>query len=405
MGVNVLPIPEDQRRAFYDVLAVVYGFESTDKEFERFDRYFEWDRSRGAFDGDRLVSTIGAFSLEMTVPGATMPCGGTTVVSVLPTHRRRGILRMMIDSHLAEVRKREEPIAGLWASDSAIYGRFGYGSAARATEIEIRRDHAAFHRLAPEPTPARLVTVEEAERLLPRFYDEFRLQFPGLFARSPAWWKNRRFHDDPSNRNGYTPHRFAVTETDGAVTGYVQYRYKPSWNEGHGEGDVRIVEMFGTDPSSWAGLWRYLLDHDLTARVIAPNRSLEDPIFELLAGRRRAKGSIEDSLWIRIMDVARALEGRHYPHPAQTVIALHDPIDGSLTRWGLDVSPEGSEVTPSDSEPAVTMDLEDLGAFFMGWPRFQALGRAGRIQGDPPVLAALDRAFAWSPEPWAPEVF
>lgn len=405
MGVNVLPVPEERRRDFHETMGLVFGFEPTEADQERFDSYFPWDRSRAAFDGDALVGTLGAFSLDMTVPGGTMACGGTTVVSVLPTHRRRGILRLMIDSHLAEVRDREEPIAGLWASDSAIYGRFGYGSAARATEIEIRRDHAEFHRLVPEPAPVRLIDKEEAERVLPEFYDRFRLRYPGMFARSEIWWRNRRLHDDRHSRNGFTPFRFAVTESAGSVTGYAQYRYKSEWTDGHGEGTVRVTELFAADASAQAGLWRYLLDHDLTAKVVAPHRSIDDPIFDLLAGRRRVKGTVEDSLWIRIMDIRRALEGRRYSAPVATVLAVHDPIDGSLTRWQLELSPEGAEVTTTTADPDVTLDLEDLGAGLLGWPRFQELGRAGRLEGDPAVLARLDAAFTWSPSPWCPEVF
>jgi predicted acetyltransferase len=405
MGVNVLPVPDDRRRDFHEVLGLVFGFEPTDADHERFDLYFPWERSRGAFDGESLVGTLGAFSLDMTVPGGTMACGGTTVVAVLPTHRRRGILRMMIDSHLAEVREKEEPIAGLWASDSAIYGRFGYGSAARATDIEIEREHAGFHRLVPEPAPVRLIDKEEAGRILPAFYDEFRLSYPGMYARSEAWWQHRRLHDDRHNRNGFTPFRFAVTESGGTVTGYVQYRYKAEWTDGHGAGTIRVVELFAADASALAGLWRYLLDHDLTAKVVAPHRAVDDPVFDLLAGRRRAKGTIEDSLWIRIMDVKRALEGRRYSASAATVLALHDPIDGSLTRWQLDLSPEGASVTPTSAEPEVTMDLEDLGGGLLGWSRFRELGRAGRLEGDSQLLARLDAAFTWSPSPWCPEVF
>lgn len=405
MGVTVLPVPDGRRREFHETMGLVFGFEPTEADQERFDSYFPWDRSRAAFEGDSLVGTLGAFSLDMTVPGGTMACGGTTVVSVLPTHRRRGILAMMIDSHLADVREHEEPLAGLWASDSAIYGRFGYGSAARATEIEIQRDHAEFHRLAPEPAPVRLIDKDEAERVLPEFYDGFRFRYPGMFARSDVWWRNRRLHDDPQDRNGFTPFRFAVTEAAGSATGYAQYRYKPEWTDGHGEGTVRVTELFAADAPALAGLWRYLLDHDLTAKVVAPNRSIDDPVFDLLAGRRRVKATVEDSLWIRIIDVERALGGRRYSARAGTVLAVHDPIDGSSSRWQVDLSPEGADVTATRAEPEVTLDLEDLSAGLLGWPRFQELGRTGRLEGDPAVLAQLDAAFTWSPSPWCPEVF
>ncbi len=406
MGVTIGPVSEDRAADFLRTMGAAFGFDIEDEDrVRRFSDVFEWDRSRGAFEGDQIVGTAGAFSLDLTVPGGTLPCAGTTVISVLPTHRRRGILRSMMDSHLDDVRQREEPIAGLWASDSAIYGRFGYGSAAQSVEVEVSREHGNFHRLAPPAAPIRLVSAQEARRLLPPFYDRFRLTTPGFYGRSEQWWDLRRFRDDPGDRNGATAYRYAVTETDGELTGYVQYRYKENWDEGHGEGEVRVRELLGTDPSSWAGLWRFILNHDLTAKIVAPERSPRDPLFEMLEGRRRARQKLEDSIWIRIMDVEKALEGRSYSARADVVVEIHDPLDASTSVWHLDLTPEGSVVSPSKEAPDVAMDLEDLGACFLGWSRFTDLARAGRLTGEDGHLLALDHAFSWSPVPWCSEVF
>lgn len=406
MGVTIGAVDRDQVMVFLATMGRAFGSDVDDEaRADRFAEVFEWDRSRAAFDGDQMVGTSGAFSLDMSVPGATMACGGTTVVSVIPTHRRRGILRSMMDAHLLDVRDREEPIAGLWAADSAIYGRFGYGCATQAVDLEISRNHTRFHRLAPAPAPVRLITADEAAQMVPAFYDEVRLSIAGFYARSNTWWANRALVDTPERRGGASAYRYAVTESDGKVTGYVQYRFKENWDSGHGQGELRIDEMLGTDPESWSGLWRFILDHDLMATVKAPMRSMEDPILELLEGRRRAAQKLSDSLWIRVMDPKKALEGRSYSGSARIVVALHDPLDATITTWLLDLARDGAEVTPSDADPDVTMDLEDLGACFMGWSRFSALGGAGRITATPDCLRALDRAFAWSPLPWCPEVF
>lgn len=405
MGVSVAPVPPERAGELLTAMGGSFGFDPDAGDVERFRKVFDWDRIRAAHDGEAIVGTVGAHSLDLTVPGATMACGGTTIVSVLPTHRRRGILRMMLDSHLEDVREREEPIAGLWASDSAIYGRFGYGCAAQSARLEIPRDHSRFHRLAPDPAPVRLVDAEEAHALLPPHYDRVRREIPGFFGRSDVWWENRRFRDEKADRDGATAYRYAVAEVAGEVTGYVQYRFKEDWSDGHGEGEVRVRELVGSDPAAWAGLWRFLLDHDLTTTVSAANRSVEDPLLELLEGRRRASMKVTDSLWIRVMDPSAALEGRSYSAPVSTVLALHDPIDASVTTWRLELSPEGSEVTRTSAEASITMDVEDLGACFMGWSRFRSLAGSGRVEGDYSALAALDRAFGWSPLPWCNEVF
>lgn len=405
MGVTIGPVPPERADEYLDVAGGAFGFDHDEGDTSRFSRYYEWDRARAAYDGERMVGTAGAYSLEMTVPGSTMSCGGTTVVSVLPTHRRRGILRMMLDSHFEDVRERGEPIAGLWASESSIYGRFGYGIAARDAEIEVRRDHGGFHRLAAPQAPVRLIGREEATKLLPDFYDSVRHRHPGFFARSRAWWNDRRLHDPPDDRDGATAFRFAVTEENGHVTGFVQYRYKEQWTDGHGAGEVRITELLAGGPESWSGLWHFVLEHDLTATIKASHRSIDDPIFGLLAAPRRARTTVDDSLWIRIMDIPAALEGRSYAANAAVVVSVHDPVDASLTTWRLDVSPEGAEISASDEAPDVELDLSDLSACFMGWSRFQDMAAAGRIAGDHRFLRELDAAFDWFPSPWCPEVF
>jgi len=406
MGVTIGTVDREQVMVFLATMGRAFGFDTDNEErAENFAEIFEWPRSRAAFDGDQMVGTTGAFSLDLTVPGARMACGGTTVVSVLPTHRRQGILRSMMDAHLLDVRERGEPIAGLWAADSAIYGRFGYGCAAQAVDLEISRNHSKFHRLAPAPAPVRLIASDEASEMLPPFYDDIRRTVPGFYARSSTWWRTRILRDSPDRRGGASAYRYAVAESDGKVIGYVQYRFKEKWDHGHGEGELLIDELFGTDPESWSGLWRFALDHDLMARVKASQRSVEDPILELLEGRRRAAQTLADSLWIRVMDVKTALEGRSYSQPVNVVISLHDPLDATTSSWRLDLGPDGAEVTPSDADPDVVMDLEDLGACFMGWSRFSAMARTGRITGEPDRLNALDGAFTWRPVPWCPEVF
>src|SRR6266581_356853 len=39
----------------------------------------------------------------------------------------------------ADVRDRGEPIAALWASEDTIYGRYGYGPAARCVDVRLPR--------------------------------------------------------------------------------------------------------------------------------------------------------------------------------------------------------------------------------------------------------------------------
>lgn len=240
---------------------------------------------------------------------------------------------------------------------------------------------------------------------MPAFYERIRASTPGLLGRSTAWWEWRHFRDEEEDRDGSTAYRYATTGPIHEITGFVQYRHKESWADGHAQGEIKVNQLFGSDPESWAGLWRFVLDHDLIARVTASHRSVEDPLFDLLSARRRARLEPSDALWVRVMDPKAALESRAYSDSARVVVGVHDPNTTENSTWRLDLSPEGAEVTRIDEAASVTMDLEDLGACFLGWARLQALSRAGRVAGPPSDVAALDRAFSWSPLPWCPEIF
>jgi predicted acetyltransferase len=311
----------------------------------------------------------------------------------------------MMRAHLDEVLEREEPTAALWASDSAIYGRFGYGQAAVDFDVTVRRDHVEFHRSAPEPAPVRMVDAIEASKLLPPFYEDIRASTPGFYARSPVWWEHRVLADEEHRREGATSYRYGVVDGPSGIDGYVQYRIKSDWDDSHGAGKVLVRELFGTTSESWSGLWTYVLNHDLTAEITAERRSSQDPVFDLLAGTRRAKALRFDNLWVRIMDVPRALEARSYSAPVDVVFEVHDPMGDIDGRYRLVASPEGAECSRTDAEASISLDAEDLGGIYMGRSRLRTLARVGRLQGAPESLSTADAAFTWEPQPWCPEVF
>ena len=128
-------------------------------------------RMHVARDGDAIVGGAGVFPFDLTVPGGPMPTAGVTVVGVLPTHRRRGILRELMRAQLDDIHERGEPLAALWASEGSIYGRFGYGLSSLCGDMEIQRTDAAFARPVDWGGTSRLVDRDEALRLFPPVYD------------------------------------------------------------------------------------------------------------------------------------------------------------------------------------------------------------------------------------------
>ena len=96
-----------------------------------------------------------------------MSVAGVTAVGVLPTHRRRGLLTALMRRQLDDVRAAGESVAALWASERVIYGRFGYGLAARHATVTLRDAGARLRpglpapagrtRSSSRPTPSRAI--------------------------------------------------------------------------------------------------------------------------------------------------------------------------------------------------------------------------------------------------------
>src|SRR4051794_3794177 len=174
-----------------------------DEDLELFSELVEPDRTLAAFDGAQMVATTGIFTRELTVPGAVMSVAGVTLVGVLPTHRRRGLLTRLMRRQLDDVRAAGQSVAALWASEAAIYGRFGYGCAARHATATLR---IAGARLAPDaPPPQGRVALADppaaVDRIAP-LYDRVRRARVGHLDRAAVWWK-RRTRDSERFRDGY----------------------------------------------------------------------------------------------------------------------------------------------------------------------------------------------------------
>ncbi len=408
----VRPIEADELVQFFEAMSGPFAFDlpdegdERDEWLERIDGLFEPDRTRCAFDSGRMVGTLGAFSFDMTVPGGRQPCAGTTMVTVQTSHRRRGLLRQMMDAHLDEAQERGDSLAALWASDSAIYRRFAFGVAAVDTTIEFARNHVAFGRLAPEPSEIVIISAEEAEALLPPVYDRIRHRIPGCYAMSDRWWEHRLLRDAPERRGGATKYRYAITGTPEAPTGYVQFRVKEDWGAGHAAHEVRVSQLLADDPHDWAGLWRHALDHDLAGKIVANHRPEDDPVFDFVAGPRRALRKQDDGLWVRILDVAAALAGRTYLAGGTLVFSVHDPLHRADGTYELSVDQSGqAECSQTSRNPELEIDLEDLSSAYLGRTRISALHRAGRVSGDPAAAGLADRMFGWDRAAWCPEVF
>lgn len=391
---------------FIAVLENAFGFEAKDERRHEFTKHYELDRLFGAFEGETMVGSGGAFTFDLTVPGGTVGCGGTTVVAVLPTHRRRGVLTEMMRYHLAEVDERREPVAALWASEAPIYGRFGYGVASQFMRIKIDRDRISFPRSPLGNGTVRLIDRAEAEKLLPDVYERQRLDRPGFVTRPPNRWEWAFFHDPPDWRDGGTPRRYAVYEDGGDPLGYVTYRQHERWENGLPANRVSAGPIHALTPAAEDALWRYLVGIDLVATIEAWNGDPNSVLPHLVTDARRIERLLSDGMWVRIIDVPAALAARRYRAEGSLVFEVVDPFFGrSAGTFRLEGGPDGAECGPTSAEPDLRLDVRELGSMYLGGVSATELSRAGLLGAEEPAVRRADLMFGWHLEPWCPEVF
>jgi predicted acetyltransferase len=308
-----------------NVVSHYFGHENRLEDAERFAQWIEIERMHVARIDGRIVGGAGAFGWELTIPGATVRAAGITVVGVLPTHRRRGVLTAMMKEQLEDCRRRGDLVAHLFASEGAIYGRFGYGLAARMGDATIAKERTAFAEPFEPRGTVRLVDHEESVRVIPSLYDEVRRRRPGMFSRNEPWWTTRRLHDDPARRRAGPLNR-ALLELDGAAAGYALYRVNQDWVGGSSAGHVIVTEALATSPAATRELWRWLLDFDWTSEFRASMLPLDHALFLLLAEPRRMQFRINDGQWVRLVDVEQALSARTYRRGGEVVLDVVDPF-------------------------------------------------------------------------------
>lgn len=404
---TIRPVTDDEYPAF--VTAFIEGF-SDDVPSETFADMIKAtlppERTLAAFADGEMVGTFGGYDLELTVPGGSAPMEGTTVVTVFPTHRRAGLLRSMMDVHLENAARGGYPIAGLWASESDIYGRFGYGIATLFHSYEFNGP-SVLVRDEVEVDRVRRITPEEAARVIPPVFDAVLATRPGMFTRSDPWWTYEIFLEEDWMKNGRTSKRYVVHDGSDGVDGYAVYRQKADQSGGHAVGKVIVVEMEATNARALASLWAYLIRIDGCPTVERWNVPVDDPLATMARESRRVTVTRRsDGLWIRILDVAGALTARTYEEDGEIVMALTDPFRPDTAGvYRLVVEGGHATVGRVAADADVTMEIDVLGALYLGGRDASAFAAANRLHGSPDAVTTLHRLFRTVQPPWCNQVF
>ena len=405
MNIEFRPVREDEISDFVRAESRAFGGHASEAYLTHGHNILDADRTLAAFEDNRIVGTSTSHAFQMTVPGgAAVSTAGVGWVTVQPTHRRRGINTGMMSQQLHHMHERGEPLAALWPSESAIYGRFGYEMAAFVGQWTVERQFSALTHSPAESGRTAFLEPSEARQVFPDVYQRVVKARPGMVGRNDISWNNEFFdlgpkHETPGGRIS-APY-YVVYEVDGRIDGYVKYRID------HPQVKLIIFELMGATDEAHAALWKYCLGVDLWESVEARNRPVDDPIMWMLTDPGRLRREPQTSLWLRLVDVSEALSQRSYAREGKLVIEVTDPIcPWNNGRFQLDGGPEGGQFRSTPASPDISMGVADLAAGYLGATPYRALHHASRIQEHRPgAIKQLDEMFATDSQPWCAHDF
>lgn len=400
--MEIRTVTAGELEAYSRAAAVAFGQTFDAARSEAMYPTIELDRSLAAFEGTDIVGTARSSALAMTVPGGSRPAAAVQSVTVLPTHRRRGLLTALMRRQLDDARAGGDTLACLWATEAPIYRRFGYGPATTSVSWEADRRDVRFSPQAPDPggLEVRLAPGDTGRKEIEAVYERLRPLVPGMLERPAVWWD--RYLRDPEG----AVLRVVVAGPDGPV-GYASYRVEGSWGYRGPDNRLSVGELLGVSPTAVSALWRYVFGVDLVATVSAYNRPPDDSLEWLLTDPRALRRRVNDALWIRLVDVGAALGTREWSSELSVRLSVRDDFCPWNERvWSLEAGPGGGEARPSSGPSDLEMDAASLASLYLGGHRAATLARAGLVdEHTPGALRALDRALAGDRLPWTVSYF
>jgi len=359
-------------------------------------------------DKQRVAGTLYSFPAELTLPGGTtILADAVSSVTVLPTHRRRGLLTRMLEADLRAARERGEVASILIAAEYPIYGRFGFGPATDQAAYTVNTPAAVFRRAAAGTV--NLLPATELRKVAPPIFDQFRRDRPGQIDRQPAIWDSHlRLRPAPWIASDQVLRCAAFMDPAGAIQGYVAYQVDGTWDRRLPTGKLEVLELIALTPDAYLGLWRYCCEVDLVSQVQARMRCVDEPLPWLLQNPRAALPNTQrsDLLWLRPLDVPATLAARTYATPGRLVLELHDPLNLCGGRFVLEGGPDGATCRATEASADLSMDLAALGALALGGTSPRILADAGAIDAQRPgALHQAEQLFRWPVTPWCSTFF
>lgn len=387
------------------------GFHSevADEQLSVLREALAYRRTTAVYDDDIAepaspVATVNSWVGELSVPGDRVaPAWAISSVTVAPTHRGRGVARALLEAELRTASALGVPLAMLTVSESTLYERYGFGPAAFASDYRIDTTRVRWNG-PPQRGRIQIIGVDEYLARAPELYERTRITEPGQMELWPLRWAEAagQTGDDPAKARRVRAIRY--DDADGTPRGYAVYDVTGGDDDYTAHvATLRFLLADGTE--AYAALWKYLLELPLVRTVVAPLRSVDEPVRWMLGDWRAATSTTADHLWLRVIDLPAAFAVRGATVDGTVGLAVDDPSGLVAGEWRLEARDGGFTATPmaapSPDLPVLEIDASALGSLYLGGASAVTLAAAARVQERTPgAAAAVDRLLRSSRTPW-----
>jgi predicted acetyltransferase len=334
----------------------------------------------GAFgDRDVPVATFATFDKSINLGHEVLPARLITDVTASPAHRRRGLVRRLMEDALDRAVADGMPLAALTVSEATIYGRWGFGVATLRHRVELDTRPGFGLRDFTDPGRVEIVDIRTSWALFAQVFERFHAQTRGSVA-LPAFYEPywTGVHDFQSGEDKALQAAVHL-DADEHIDGFAIWRPE-SKDDVHG---VRLAELVAVDDAAELALWDFLAGIDLATKVTFWAGRPDSPLPWALTDFNRLKTvAVAELLWARVLDVPRVLAARPWAADGEVVLEVADPQGHAAGRWSVTTRGGHATVAATDAESGVRMDAETLSTLAFGTATVDVLHRAGRLSGD-----------------------
>ncbi|MGH1490194.1 MAG: GNAT family N-acetyltransferase [Acidimicrobiales bacterium] len=358
-----------------------------------------------AFDGSQLAASFITIPFTMRLNGEAMKMGGVSGVATHPEYRRRGLMRRLMTEATLEMREQGQTVAALWASQAAIYQRFGYSIGSVSRRYAVDSVDISFFDGDGGSSTVEWLSVEAGFDAVRALYIAFIAERTGYLHRSRALWAAGVLEERPDEG----PVHIALSrDGDGQPNGYMVYTLRAGKVAHRARSQELVIRDLGwLTLDAYRSLWSYVARHDLVGRAVWATAPADDPAEELFSEPRMLHTEDGEGAWFRVIDVEAALSGRGYSQAGQVTLRL--PED-DLAPWNagtytIETDGEETTVARSTGEPDAVVPVKAMASLFSGYRSARRLRSWGLLSADDSAVDRLDRLFETRHLPHFPDHF